>query len=111
MRELNAISIDNIYHMLNQLNAKTVSEFMEGSKEYLNDSDYQGYLGKVQKELGECEHELISNFAYSKKEEGRRMLSNLERKHPKKHLDNYSMMKVVGKDEINRLDIGYKIYK
>ena len=111
LRELSSMGIDQIYQMLNQLHAKAVCEFVEGSSEFAADPDYQVELGRLEGELGRCEHELVSNYAQSKKEEGRRIMANLERKQAKKSLDSYTMMKVVGKDEINRLEIGYRMYK
>jgi hypothetical protein len=56
------------------------------------------------------ESELISNYAMTKYEYGCREIKNLEKK-PGKHIEDYTFMKIIGKEEIGNLDIGYRMYK
>ena len=47
----------------------------------------------------------------TKYEYGSRVIKNLEKKSYKSSLENYLLMKILGKDELNDLDIGYRMYK
>ena len=84
---------------------------MAAGKEYMNESDYDSYVLRLEKEMGLLQNELISNYAMTKYEYGSRVIKNLEKKSYKSSLENYLLMKIFGKDELNDLDIGYRMYK
>lgn len=47
----------------------------------------------------------------TKEEYGSRVVKNLEKQTYKNSVENYLLMKIMGKEELSSLDIGYKTYK
>jgi hypothetical protein len=47
----------------------------------------------------------------TKEEYGSRVVKNLEKQTHKNSVENYLLMKIIGKEELSSLDIAYKTYK
>ncbi len=112
LSQLSSISVDAIYTVVRELNSKAMNEFLTATRQYLQDQRYNDTISHLEAELCALEAELISNYALGKYEQGRRLLRDLEKRRGKKGtLEGCLLMRLIGREEVGTLDIGFKMYR
>lgn len=95
-----------------ELNAKAMAEFLAATRQFLHEAAYNDCIAQLEGELCALEAELLGNYALGKYEHGRRLLRDLEKRRGRKGtLEGSLLMRVVGREEVGALDVGFKMYR
>jgi heme oxygenase len=99
LSEVNSIKIENIYLIIKEFHSKAIDSFLHSTQQFIHESNYNDYVTHIESQLNSLEAELINNYAFTKYEYGQRILKDLEKKKGKKGaFDNYSFMRIIGRE-------------